>query len=183
MIHKVAHLLSRCAKRCRHISRRRVRVVKKLDKSKVRWIIRQKEASMSTRQISDYGNLHILDQEALGKIQAHQRRHHVSCTDGQTRKRSSGSQGVLCSPFRILQAPLWSHTHRRPITPHARRSYARSRAYSDGVHARILCLPESRLFGHLARIGKAWQVRSVDEARMAAIRIKRHLSGHILRLW
>ena len=183
MIHKVAHPLSRCVKRCRHISRRRVRVVKKLDKSKVRWIIRQKEAGISIRQISDYGNLHILDQEALGKIQAHQRRHHVSCIDGQTRKRSSGSQGVLCSPFRILQAPLWSHTHRRPIKPHARRSYARSRAYSDGVHVRILCLPGSKLFGHLARIGKAWQVCSVDEARMAAIRIKRHFSGHILRLW
>ena len=49
MIHKVVHLLSRCAKRCRHIGRRRVRVMKKLDKSKVRWIMRQKKAGMFTR--------------------------------------------------------------------------------------------------------------------------------------
>ena len=45
--------------------------MKKLDESKARWFIRQKEGRHAHRAyIPDYGNLHILDQEDLGKIQA-----------------------------------------------------------------------------------------------------------------
>ena len=162
MIHKVAHPLSRCVKRCRHIGRHRVRVVKKLDKSKVRWIIRQKEASMSTRQISDYGNLHILDQRLWVRYR------HIN--DAITYPAQMGRPANGLPDHREYFAVLSAYCKHRygAIRIEGPSRLMRGAATRAAGLVRTVSMSRfcaSRDLGFLAtwhRIGKAWQVCSVD---------------------
>ena len=54
----------------RHIGRRRIRVMRKLDESKVKWIILQKKAGKTAnRQIADTMGISDLGKETVGQVQ------------------------------------------------------------------------------------------------------------------
>ena len=81
----------------RHIGSRRIWVMKKLDESKVKWIILQKQKGNHFQDCRDYECLHTLGQKALSQIQIHRsRQDRLSCPHGKAGGQHSRTQGVFC---------------------------------------------------------------------------------------